>query len=103
VWLRASFSRCPLYEAVPDFHVPKKKEKCICAHCKARRQALDDIVVVVNTLRCGLLPEDDLRLRLNDVRTKILTLHGHLERNRHRHCRWLPQRAPWLASSSLHS
>lgn len=68
------------YKAMPDFYVPKKKERCVCAHCKAGRRALDDIVVVVNAMRRGLPEGNELKERLGLMRGKILTLHGHLDK-----------------------
>ena len=44
----STFRRC-----LPDFYVHKKKERCVCKHCKKGRVCLDVAVTLVNLIRRG--------------------------------------------------
>ena len=68
------------YLAMPDFYVPKKKERCVCGHCKAGRRALDDIVVVVNVLRRAQPTRKELKDTLDKIRVDLVELRGHLDK-----------------------
>ena len=67
-------------KSIPDFYVAKKKERCVCSHCKAGRRALDDIVVVVNALRRSAPKESRLKEDLDDIRVDLITYRGHLDK-----------------------
>jgi hypothetical protein len=98
------------YDAMPDFFVHKKKERCVCNHCKKGRRVLDNTTVIINALRRSVDKGSELCVELQNLRLDLLLLHGHLDKEividvadgRHRcdteHCdkcsllRSLPQR-----------
>lgn len=68
------------YKAIPDFYVPKRKERCVCPHCKKGRRFLDAITVLLNAMRGSVGKDTDLRAMLDLVRLDLLTLRGHLDK-----------------------
>jgi hypothetical protein len=68
------------YNVLPDFYVPKKKERCVCSHCKQGRRVLDDTAVVLNALRRTVNPNSQLKLNLDILRGDLLDLYGHLDK-----------------------
>lgn len=68
------------YNVLPDFYVAKKKERCVCSHCKQGRRVLDDLAVVLNALRHSVDPNSQLKLSLDILRSDLLDLYGHLDK-----------------------
>ncbi len=68
------------YKLMPDFYVEKKKERCVCAHCKRGRRYLDDAAMLVNVLRHSLADKDPLEGDLEQLRFDLLCLFGHLDK-----------------------
>ncbi len=68
------------YRLMPDIFVPKKKERCVCAHCKRGRRRLDDSVMLINALRNSLDKDDDLQNDLVQLRFDLMILFGHLDK-----------------------
>jgi hypothetical protein len=68
------------YKAIPDFYVPKKKERCVCTHCKKGRRALDNLVVIINALRRSEHGDEAVAATLAQIRVDLVTLRGHLDK-----------------------
>lgn len=68
------------YNVLPDFYVAKKKERCVCSHCKQGRRVLDDTAVVVNALRRTVRPDSSLKANLDILRCDLVDLYGHLDK-----------------------
>lgn len=48
------------YRMMPDFFVEKKKERCVCGHCKRGRRYLDNAATLINALRRSIEEGSDL-------------------------------------------
>jgi len=71
----STFHRC-----LPDFYVHKKKERCVCTHCKKGRVCLDAAVTLVNFLHRGQRSQGLETALLDGVRVDLLLLSGHWEK-----------------------
>lgn len=68
------------YHALPPYFVHKKKDRCVCKHCKDGRQCLDDATVIINALRSSARGQDDFLVELKKLRLDLMDLYGHLEK-----------------------
>ena len=68
------------YRAMPDFFVPKKKDRCVCVHCKAGRRCLDDTSVIINALKGSAQSQVAGAAQLKKLRVDLMHLFGHLDK-----------------------
>ncbi len=68
------------YRLMPDFFVNKKKERCVCAHCKQGRRYLDYAALLINALRHSVGEKHAETSSLIQLRYDLILLYGHLDK-----------------------
>ena len=68
------------YRCLPDIYVPKKKERCVCAHCKKGKRVLDNTGVIIRALKQAARGRNDLLDDLHILRWDVIRLYGHLDK-----------------------
>jgi hypothetical protein len=73
-------SLATFYRHLPPFFVEKKKERCVCGHCKTGRRYLQSVIVLLNALRQSKKCKDGTSEDLDSARRDFVLLLGHLEK-----------------------